>query len=373
MANSTNYVFLPVDNRVKVVLYSLVGVFGLYAVAANGLILYFKRKQTLQRKGSFKKAFDRFMVTSVFIQSLAASDLLCAVVSLPLAISTNFVHIIDSDFICKAVRFCNIFFPVVTICNLFVIGVERYLAVFHPFQVPSLRQVKGLVVASWVMSVLFTIIPSLTYRLVRRDFDEGFTFLCAQDKTVPIYRIMFLGFTVIIYVIPAMTLIVTSTRILLYMKKRRRTLPSQRSRFTYWRYYGTFTFVALIFTFVIPYFLFVLFSGLNIMLKLQLTLTSEYVLRRVSAVLAYSNSAISPTVLLYNMQDLRRMLRNGLKRCFSCNVCVKRSSSRISPRNFVDPCFLDFSISANSRTAPPFILSGAMDTMFAEVHQTSKL
>ena len=327
-----SYVFLPVDVRIKLSIYSFVGIYAFYAVLANGLILYFKRKQNLQRKSNQRRrAFDRFVVTSTFVQSLAISDFLCAVVSVPLVISSNLFDIIDTDFKCKTVRFINIFFPVVTINNLFVIGIERYLAVFHPFRVPSHRIVKALVVCAWVLGGLITLIPAYTYRLQRLDIDaDRYTVLCVYDKSTAINKAMFLGFTVFIYVLPAIILSFTNIRILLRLKSKK---LKNSVRCNSWRFYGTSVFVVLIFSFVIPYFLFVGFSGLNMLMKLRLSFDADYVIRRIGGVLAYSNSAISPTVMLLSMPDLKRMSRDYFRKYFSRKSNAVMDGSIIGNRN----------------------------------------
>lgn len=317
MMNATHstFVFLPVDIFIKVTLYFFVAFFAVYGVVANGLILHFSRKHAIdiQRKPVCNRPFSRRAVTSMFVQSLAASDLLCSIISLPLAIATNFLPIIDTDLKCKAVRFCNIFFPVVTINNLFVIGIERYLAVFHPFRVPTLRRIKSLVVGAWVFG-LTAVIPAVTYRLHRYQLDSTtFTTICSYDKTNQIYRIMFLSFNTFSYVVPAIILTATNMRILLYLNSRKRNVHSQL-RLKSWRFYGTFAFVALIFAFIVPYLLFVVFSLLSTAINLPLSFQNQYILKRTGAIMAYSNTAVSPTVLLLSMKDLRTMLQKLLKR-----------------------------------------------------------
>lgn len=318
--NTRVYKFLPVDVRVRLSLYMPAAVFGLYAIITNGLILYLKNTQGFGRKRALRpKSFNRFQVTSTFVQSLAISDLTCGLIMIPLAIVTNFVDVIDTDFKCRAVRFCNIFFPSVTIFNLFVIGIERYLAVFHPFKVPSLRGVRILVVAAWIMGGLFTIMPTVTYTAKKVNYGtDYYTLDCVNDNTKPINKILFIGFTVIIYVIPAIILLYTNIRILLELRKRKVRSHRENAR----KYSETSAFVTLIFTFILPYLLFVGFSAVRIILKPQFSYTVEYTIRKINAVLAYSNSAISPTVIIVSMRDLRTGFKNLVRNC-----CTNRNAA----------------------------------------------
>jgi len=330
---TVRYVYLPVDLQVRIHLYVFVGFCGLYAILANGMILYLTTKLKKSRKRGNSRSFDRFFVRMIFIQSLAVSDLLCACISTPLTTTLNFLDIVNNDLVCKAVRFCNIFFPVVTINNLFLIGIERYLAVFHPYRVPTLRTVKYLVISAWVLGAMITFLPTVTYRVLKVDVEPGiYTTICIYDKTVAAYKIIMFVFSGIMYVVPALILTVTNTRILVYLRKRRierqnDQLHNNQQRHS-WRFKGTITFVVLIFTFVIPYFLFVVFTAINIMLKLQMTFTTEYILQRMTMVFANSNSVVSPTVLLLTLPDLRRLLKSFLSNHFTC--CRSRRIAAVS-------------------------------------------
>jgi hypothetical protein len=235
------------------------------------------------------------------------SHFLCGIISIPIAITTNFVDVINNDMVCKAVRFTNIFFLVVTGNTLFVIGIERYVAVFYPFRVPSRRLVRGFVAAAWIAGGLITLVPSATFSLQIRDIGpDTYTKLCMYGKTVPIYKTMFLGYTIMHYLIPSVILTFASLRILSFLQRRRKTTFPNARRVNSPRLYGTSTFVTLILTVVIPYILFITFSSLNMVLKINLNSTADFVVRRLSVLLAYSNAAVSPTVMLYTMPELKR-------------------------------------------------------------------
>jgi len=305
------YKFLPIDLQVRDALQSFNGVCGLYALLANGAILYLTKKLTKRRKQHRqRKNFDRSFVTTMFIQSLAVSDLSCACLSTPFIIVLHFLAILNRDLLCKMVRGFSLFFPIVTINNLFIIGIERYLAVFHPFRVPTVRTVKYLITGAWVLGVVIATIPASTFRLVQVDVEPGiYTNTCIHDKTVTAYKIIMFAFGVVVYVVPAIILSVTSTRILLYLKKRKRQRQSERKGNAS-RFKGTITLVALIFTFILPYFLSYAFTVINMILNLQMTFTAQYVVRRAMVVLVNSNAAISPTVMLLTLPDLRKMLKS---------------------------------------------------------------
>lgn len=197
--NTKRYVFQPVDFSFKIAAYSLLGVIGFYALAANGTVLYLKetQKKKRERKGN-TMSFSRFHVITSYVQSLAMSDFLCGAIAIPLAIVTNFVDsAIDTDYKCKAVRYVNLFLAIVTINNLLVIAVERHIAVFHPLNVPSLRTIWYTIIASWILGALVAILPSSTFELKRIDIDkETYTIVCRYNDSVPAKKHVFLVFTV---------------------------------------------------------------------------------------------------------------------------------------------------------------------------------
>lgn len=337
MSNNTTrvYRFLPVDMTVKLSIYSFVSIFAAYGILANGLLLYFNRKQTLQKRPSPNRPFSRKKVTCLFVQSLACANLLSCLISLPLAVLINFYPIIDSDLKCKALRFCNMFFPIFNQNIVFVIGIERYLAVFYTFKVPSVRQVKCLLTGACFFCVVQSIVPAMTFKLNHHDVDSNtFTRTCSLDNTNTAFKTIFNGFNFLNYIVRGIILIVTSIRILCRLQQRRRRLNAESKdlrRRTMCKYDGTVSFIALIFAFTIPMIVYITISSIDSAIGLLSTFQEQYIVRRCGGAIAYSNAALAPTVLLLTMKDLRTMLIN----LFTCRpskrtarMCLNNHSLR---------------------------------------------
>ncbi|XP_032231262.2 trace amine-associated receptor 5 [Nematostella vectensis] len=316
MYNSTNtsreYVFTPAGLPVKMSLTVIQVLFGGFAVVANGTYIYLRRK--MKRKSHH--VFSRSM-TSYFTQSLAWSNVLCCVISLPLVLVQYFVDVFQNDFGCRAVRFFQFVFPVVTMFNLVVIGVERYMATFHPFLVPTERITRRRVIAAWGVGVVVTLIPIPTFGGVPFDIDEGtYTIICKYNNDVAVYRVMFLTFNLVVYFIPSIALTIISYRIRRYMTSNRFVAHNRQCtiRTNSWRFQGTRMFSTLILAFILPYMLYMVYSAVNMILRPVLSFTTDYIIRYTSGVLAYGNAALSPIIVFTNMRDVRQTLMDSLRK-----------------------------------------------------------
>ncbi|XP_031575019.1 tyramine receptor tyra-2-like [Actinia tenebrosa] len=306
------YVFAPVSNNVKLVISTAMLLFGVYGLIANSLILYFKHKQHRRRRHLRQKPCSRSL-TEYFINSLALSDLLSSLISLPLFTAEMFIDFVHNDWICKVNRFLNIIFPVITILNLLVIGVERYFASFHPFIKPSRRKAKKIVVGAWFLGALITLVPIPTYKLIHYDIGENsFTLMCKYDNSLALYQGLFLGFVVVIYFVPSSILIFVNLRILNLIRRHRNI----GNRYHFGRLKATRMFVFLIFAFIIPYSLFSVYGGLVVILKIRVPLTADYLTRHMSVLLTFANGAISASILFHNERYLRKMLVDMLNDTF---------------------------------------------------------
>lgn len=295
--------------------------FGVYGFIANSLILYLKYKQHIKRRQTIQRPFNRSL-TEYFINSLALSDVLCSAISFPSFVSEMFIDFVHYDWICKLNRFFGITFPVITILNLLTIGLERYFAIFHPFSFLSQRKAKKMVVGAWILGSLITVIPLPAYNLVRFDIDDNtYTLICKYDNSLPLYRRLFISFIAIVYIIPSCILIFVNLRILRYMRRsRRRVVPREGNQNSNpsvtRRFKATQMFISLIFAFIVPYLLFMFYSGVMMALELKLSFTTDYVARVVSAMLVYTNGAVSATIFFHKEKDLKKMLMSMLHDLF---------------------------------------------------------
>jgi len=350
--DSSVYVFDPINNVIKICLVFPTILTGIYGLIANSLILYFMYKKTTTNYQM--RAFSRRSLIDRFIQSLALSDVLCSVTSLPIYVTEILTNFINTDATCRASRYVMFYFPVVTIMNYLFIGIERYLGVYHPLKVPSELLCKRLIVVAWILGAIFSGLAVPSYGLVRYDMsDDKYTFVCKYHSSTVIDRIHFLGFTIFIYVIPSVILTTTSVLILKFLRRFPRRFISPENSPTYHNdngssstsanasrlnlptisrrvvarqgtqfcqnsfvsssanasgYKVTSMFVSLIFAFIIPYMLFIFYNSLAIILNLKVSFTVDYVIRMMAGVLVYANGAVVSTILFYNSSYLREQL-----------------------------------------------------------------
>lgn len=314
--NNTNlpstYIFSLHSYTIKILIAMPSVISGVYGLIANSLILYFMHKNSLTEA----TMLSRRSLTDRFIQSLALSDVLCAIISVPLFTSELFVDFITTDSICKGARYVMFFFPVVTIMNYLFIGIERYLKLFHPLKIPSQTVCKRLVVSAWFVGAVVVLLAMPPYVRVRYELGNNeYTYVCKYCNSVKMYRLFFVSFTVSCYIIPSIILTTTCLLILKFIRRQHRLVPTttydakpNMNPVIAARYKVTSLFVSLIFAFIIPYMLFIVYNSVVVILKLQISYTLDYITRMVSGSLVYTNGAIGSTILFYNTTFLRKKM-----------------------------------------------------------------
>lgn len=303
------YVFIPINYNIKASIAAANVIAGIYGLVANALILYFIKK---------RPTFNQVLLADRFIQSLALSDVLSSLISLPIFTSEMFVDFITSDMTCKFVRYNNIYFIIVTVMSYLVIGIERYLGVFYPLLIPRRKLWNGLVCASWFLGAVVMMIPMPSYNLVQFDLGNGFhTHTCKYDKSTRRKRAYFLAFTAIGYLIPCAILLVTSIRMIRFIRSQRRVAPNiniQLQGLNIIRNKITKMFVFLIIAFIIPYIAYTLYSCVAVVFKLELSFTVDYIIRYVVTFFAFSNGAVGSSVMFYNSSYLRKKILKMFRR-----------------------------------------------------------
>ena len=119
------YVFSPVGATTKWALCALFSSIGCLGFFGNCLLLYFlwkKPKGNPIQRSRFAQNFN------LYVRSMSLSDILCCAVSLPLICIQILFDVFQSGWPCKLVRYVNFIFPVITINNLVVISLEKYLS-----------------------------------------------------------------------------------------------------------------------------------------------------------------------------------------------------------------------------------------------------
>ena len=147
------YVFNPVSSSISEPIATANVLMAIYGCVANSLILYF-----FKRKGQISIS-KRFSTTFLFIESLALSDVLSTLITIPLFTAEMFHDFVKTDMLCQVLRYFIILFPCVTVMNYVLIGTEKYMCVFYPFCVPNSRTCRRLVLLAWLTGGLLTIQP----------------------------------------------------------------------------------------------------------------------------------------------------------------------------------------------------------------------
>ena len=164
------YVFTPAGVTAKHVLCLIMSFIGATGFLGNCLICYFlwnRPTRSLVQSSSFIRNL------TFYVRSLFLSDLLCCAVSLPLLCIQMSFDVFQRGWACKIVRYFNFLFPAITINNLVVISLEKYLSMTRT--VPrtfSVSTVRKMIICTWVLGIVVAIFPAATYSGIRVDLNH---------------------------------------------------------------------------------------------------------------------------------------------------------------------------------------------------------
>ena len=318
------FIYAPLSESTRLTLFVLLISVGIVGVVGNILVLCFLKSKT--KTLSFMKSLSFENNCDVYIKSLAISDVLCDVVSLPPICCQLYFDVFNRGWSCNVVRYVNIVFTAITMNNLLVFSIERYLLTRDVPRTSSNSTVKKMVKFAWLAGFLFVLIPAATYKGVRFDLNHThYTVVCRYDEHYLPFRIMFLGFTTLQYIIPGcMTIIINVSLIkTLWKRLRGRKIHVQRDnaikilrRASAIR--GTTIIITLTLAFVLPYFLYYGQVAYNNVTQADLDFETDFVIRCLSALIGYSNSAINVMIYIAQMRYFRTYLKKTFRpRCFA--------------------------------------------------------
>ena len=311
--SSRLYIFTPAGYTTKLVLLVSMGTVGLLGFVGSCLTLCF----VFSRRPALYLQSSRFMKNlNLYIQSLALSDMFSAIVSLPLTCIQIYFDLFQTHWGCKIVRYINIVFPIITINNLVVIGMEKYLSLRRVPRTLKISTVRKLIFLAWLAGFALTLVPAATFRGIRYDLNAThFTVICKYDREYLPFRLMFLSFTVVVYVLPSIFLIVVNVSLIRTVwVKVKMTISNQvnnpiKAKLRAAKIRGTFLLIAITFAFVIPYFAYLGYVTYNMIAKPEIDFQTDYIIRFASGVLAFSNSAINFAIYVVQMKDFRVFLK----------------------------------------------------------------
>ena len=203
------YIFTPAGSTTKLALVFSMLTSGVVGFVGGSLILYFLSQNKHPTARSFMKNLN------LYIKSLALSDILCSLVSLPLGCLQISFDLFQTHWACKIVRYFNIVFPIVTIYNLVVIAIEKHLSLRRVPRTLTASTVRKLILFAWFAGFAIVLLPAATFTGLRQDLNEThYTVLCKYDKHHLPSRIIMVSFTVLVYYIPCIFLTVVNVTLI---------------------------------------------------------------------------------------------------------------------------------------------------------------
>lgn len=302
------YVFSTIESSILLTLILLLVTVGLVGLVGNILILCFlkekKKKKSFVRVCSFEKNFN------VYLKSLAISDVLSVVISIPLTCVHLLFDVLQRGWGCKIARYFNFLFPSITIYNLLFISIERYFSTRDIPRTFSHSNVKKTVFAGWLMGCLTMWIPATTFDGMMYDLNEThYTVVCRYDNQYLPFRIILLTFTTLQFIVPIVIMIILNILLMKTVWKRRNVIFNVHrnngikimARKT--AIHRTCFIIALTFAFIFPYFFTIAQMAYNNITGATIGFQTDLIIRFVGGLLTLSNPAVDFVLYLVQMKD----------------------------------------------------------------------
>ena len=308
------YLFTPAGFTIKLALVLVFASVGAVGFVGNILIYYFISLK--KNSGSYVQSTPFVRNFNFYIKSLALSDILTNIVSLPLVCIQIMFDVFQHDWACKTVRFLGILFPSITMNNLMVISVERYLAtraVPHTFSVSTVRK---LVFTAWFAGFIVVLVPTATFNGIRYDLNNThFTIICKYDNRYLTFKIITVCYASVQHLIPGTILSCINISIAksLWSRQKRRIGIQRnnaiRAHLIATKLRGTYVLIAMTFAFIIPYSALLYYATYVMLAKPSLDFKADFITRCLSGGLLYSNGAINFIIYVVQMKDFRVFLK----------------------------------------------------------------
>ena len=315
--DSAIYVFTPAPYAAKQVLCFLLACFGGIGFVGCCLILHFLRKKP--RKNSLQAhSFAKNLNT--YVRSLCLSDLLSCAVSMPLVCLQVSLDVFQSGWVCKIVRYVNFVFPVITINNLVVISLEKYLSTRPIPRTFRASTVRKMIIAAWLLGILVMLFPSATYDGIRVNLnDTRYTVICRNVELFYPFKLTLILFP-IQFVFPTVFIIYVNVSLIrtVWVKRKRQISCNMNNAFKAHlratRIKGICLLVALTFAFIFPFSLFVVNIAYTQIAKPQRDFSTDYMIRYGSGSIGYLNPVLNVIIYFAQMKDFREFLKKRFSR-----------------------------------------------------------
>ena len=319
------YVFTPVDDTSKWNLCALFSTIGCLGFFGNCLLLYFlwkKPKANPIQRSTFMKNLN------LYARSMSLSDILSCAVSLPLVCIQILFDVFQSGWPCKLVRYVNFTFPAITINNLVVICLEKYLSTRANPRTFSAATVQKMIIFAWVFGLFFMMVPAAAYDGIRINLnDTHFTVVCRNDQNFYPFKIILVVFPVQ-YLLPG--IFITYINICLiktvWVRGNRNVGNGSlnnafKAKMRAVRIKGISLLIAITFTFVISYLFFLAYQiAYTLLARPNRDFSTDFIIRYASGSIAYLNCVTDVIIYFVQMKDFREFLRKRLGRSGSDNA-----------------------------------------------------
>lgn len=312
---SRDYVFIPASSTTKLVVFLLLAIVGTVGFVGNSLIYYFisSKSKTL----SYLQSSPFIRNLHFYVKSLALSDILSNIISLPLVYVQLMFDLFQYGWACKTVRYLNMLFPSITMNNLIAISTERYFSTRAIPRTFSVSTVRRLVFGTWIVGFLLVCVPAGAFNGIRFDLDEThYTIVCKIDNSNLPFRVIFISYVLLQHILPSLILSFINISLIktVWTRNRKRVLNIQmnnaiKAKLRAAKLRGTYLLIAITFAFIIPYSSSLYYATYVMLVKPSLDFESDYRTRCLTIVMFFSNSALNFIIYLVQMSDFRSFVR----------------------------------------------------------------
>ncbi|XP_060554008.1 galanin receptor type 1-like [Ruditapes philippinarum] len=179
--------------------------------------------------------------TTMFLLSLASSDILFLLVCVPYEISRHFIdHWKLGAFLCKLSGFIEMLTAVLTVLNLTIISIERYIAIVHPMRsryICTLGNLRRIIPLVWATAALLSspafFIMSTEMSVFYNNQSSVNKIFCSDHGVADAFRLSFAGYQfVIMFLVPLIIMMICYSRVVhvlwISTKELAKLTPSDR-------------------------------------------------------------------------------------------------------------------------------------------------
>lgn len=162
-------------------------------------------------------------VTNLILGSLAFSDLLSGVLGIPFYLACS---AIQERVVCGITQMLTRFFSISIVLHLFLVSVDRHVAVIHAIRYSSLitkRRILSLLLSVWLTAVFVSLIQ-LSWIGLDMNVNEGI-----EEKTARIIIIYDIFCIILFFLVPLITMIFCYITIFLVLRKQLRVIEQNNT------------------------------------------------------------------------------------------------------------------------------------------------